>query len=326
VKRLEFYHALTDSVRQIPGVEQAGLGLFVPMSGGPMTTRFSLGPDQPERPAISVIALAGFLETLRVPLVAGRYFTPEEDNRPVAIVDRQLADEVWPHQAAVGQRLQILRTVGEPVWVDIIGVVNHVQLDGPRAGRMPEVFVTYATRQYAGLNIVVRGANPMALAPAVESAVQRLGPGRPVHDIRLLEDYVADASADTRFALFVLGVFALLATVLTAIGVYGVSAYATARRTREIAVRLALGADGRRIIALVLREGWLWTVGGLAAGVTGALLLSQYLRSLLFAVGERDPITFVGVAALLGVVALVASIVPAINAIRVDPMLALRSE
>jgi hypothetical protein len=298
----------------------------VPMSDGPMLMQFALGPDQPARTAVSAIALAGFLESLRVPLVAGRYFTPEEDNRPVAIVDRQLADEVWPRQSALGQRLLILRTAGEPTWVDIVGVVNHVQLDGLRASRTPEIFVTYATRQYTGLNIVVRGPNPLSLVPAVEAAVQRLGPGRPVHDIRLLEDYVADASADTRFALFVLGVFAVLATVLTAIGVYGVTAYATARRTREIAVRLALGADRRRIVGLVLREGWLWTAGGLTAGVAGALLLSQYLRTLLFEVGERDPLTFVGVAAVLGTVTLLATIVPAINALRVDPMLALRSE
>jgi putative ABC transport system permease protein len=167
LKRLEFYHALANSAREIPGVEQAGIGLFVPMSGGPMAMQFALGPDQPARPAVSAIALAGFLEALRVPLVAGRYFTPEEDNRPVAIVDRQLADEVWPRQSAVGRRLLILRTTGEPTWVDVVGVVNHVQLDGLRASRMPEIFVTYATRQYTGLNIVVRGANPLSLVPAV---------------------------------------------------------------------------------------------------------------------------------------------------------------
>ena len=326
VKRLAFYHALAESAREIPGVESVGIGLFVPMSDGPITMNFSLGPNQPQRVAIGAIALAGFLESLRVPLVAGRYFRPEEDNRPAAIVDRQLADEMWPGQSPVGRRLLIHRTVGEPQWVDVVGVVSHVQLDGLRSRRMPEIFVTYATRQYGGLSIVVRGANPAALAPAVERAVMHLGPGRPVHDVRLLEDYVTDASADTRFALFVLGVFALLATILTAIGVYGVTAYATARRTREFAVRLALGADGGRIVALVLRDGWLWTAGGLTVGLAGALLLSQYLRALLFAIGEHDPVTFASVAALLGGVALVATVVPAINALRVDPMRALRSE
>ena len=118
----------------------------------------------------------------------------------------------------------------------------------------------------------------MALAPAIDAAVQRLGPGRPVHDIRMLDEYVADASADTRFALFVLGAFAVLAVVLTAVGVYGVVAYAIARRTREIAVRLALGAAPARIVALVVRDGFAWTAAGLAVGVAGALALSRYLR------------------------------------------------
>jgi putative ABC transport system permease protein len=166
----------------------------------------------------------------------------------------------------------------------------------------------------------------MALVPAVEAAVQRLGPGRPVHEIRALEDYVADASAETRFALFVLGAFAVLAVILTAIGVYGVVAYATARRTREIAVRLALGADAIRIVALVVRESLGWTIAGIAAGVAGALALTRYLASLLFGVGTHDPVTFAAVALLLGATAVVAAALPAFRAVRVDPMLALRSE
>jgi len=326
LKRLSFYHQLADSVRAIPGVEQAGLGLFVPMSGGPMPLRFSLGPDQAESTASSAIALAGFLETLKVPLVAGRYFTADDDNRPLVIVDRQFAEHVWPRESAIGRRLLLLRTAGAPVWADVVGVVEHVQLDQPRNTSQPELFVTYAIRQYSDLNIVFRAANAPALVPAVEDAVQRLGPGRPVRDVRALDDYVADASADTRFALFVLGAFAVLALILTAVGVYGVVAYSTARRTREIAVRLALGATPRRIVALVVRDGSVWTAGGLLAGLAGALALSRYLATLLFGVSERDPITFALVALLLGGVALAATIVPALRAVRVDPMLALRSE
>jgi predicted permease len=325
-KRLAFYHELLDSTRRIPGVESAGLGLFVPLSGGPITLRYSTGPDQPQLPATGAIALAGFLETLKVPLVAGRYFTIDDDNRPVVIVDQLLADQTWARQQAVGQRLLIARTVGPSTWADVVGVVPHVQLEGLRSRPSPEVFMTYATRQYSDLNIVVRGANPMALVPAVEAAVQRLGPGRPVHDIRALESYVADGSSDTRFALFVLGAFAVLAVVLTAIGVYGVVAYATARRTREIAVRLALGADARGIVALVVRDGLGWTIAGIGAGVAVALVLTRYLASLLFGIGQHDPLTFAGVAALLGVTALIAAALPAIRAVRVDPMLALRSE
>jgi putative ABC transport system permease protein len=154
----------------------------------------------------------------------------------------------------------------------------------------------------------------------------RLGPGRPVHNIRTVSDYVADASADTRFALFVLGAFAALAVVLTAIGVYGIVAYAAARRMREIAVRLALGADARRIVGLVLREGAVWSLTCLGAGLLGALALSRYLSALLFGVGARDPLTLATVVALLAGVAILASALPALRAVRTDPMVALRSE
>lgn len=325
LKRLAFYRALADATRRLAGVEQVGIGLFVPLSGGPLPLQYSSGPRAPLHPAASVIALAGFLESLRVPLVSGRYFSIDDDNRPVAIVDQQLADAMWPHESPIGRRLLLVSTTRQ-TWVEVAGVVAHVQLEGIRSRGLPEIFVTYATRQYTDLNIVVRAANPMALVPAVEAAVQRLGPGRPVHDVRSLEEYVADASADTRFALFVLGIFAVLAVVLTAVGVYGVVAYATARRTREIAVRLALGADAPKIVALVLRDGAWWTIAGLAAGTIGARLVMRYIQSLLFGVTPNDPTTIVSVAALLSLVALVATIVPAIRAVRVDPMLALRSE
>src|SRR5262249_28760218 len=154
------------------------------------------------------------------------------------------------------------------------GVVAHVQMHSPRAAVLPQLWMTYATRAYGQLNVIARTSNPAAVVPELEHAAHRLGSGRPVRDVRLLEDYVADASADTRFALFILGAFAALAVVLAGIGVYGVVAYATARRTREIAVRLALGADGRRIVALVVREGIGWTAAGICAGVLGALALS----------------------------------------------------
>ncbi|HEY2905265.1 MAG TPA: ABC transporter permease [Vicinamibacterales bacterium] len=325
MKRLAFYHELAESTRQIGGVEQVGIGLFVPLSGGPLPLRYATDPDGPQHPAASAIALAGFLESLRVPLISGRYFSIGDDSRPVAIVDKQLADEMWPHESALGRRLLLLTTT-EQTWVEIVGVVAHVQLEGLRRRGLPEIFVTYGTRQYSDLNIVVRAASPMSLVPAVEAAVQRLGPGRPVHDIRSLDDYVADASADTRFALFVLGIFAVLAVVLTAIGVYGVVAYATARRTREIAVRLALGADASHIVTLVLRDGAWWTVAGLAAGALGARLLTRYVESLLFQVTPNDPFTLVSVAALLSLVALTATVLPAIRAVRTDPLQALRAE
>jgi putative ABC transport system permease protein len=328
LRRLAFYHQLSGDARQIAGVEQVGIGLYVPMSGepGPITFRVGLTEQSPEIPAIGGIALAGFLETLRVPLLEGRYFSADDDNRPVAIVDALMAGQLWPRESAVGRRLLVKRTTGPSTAVDVVGVIPHMQLDGLGNRTQPEIWVTYGVRQYADLNIVVRAANPTAVVPAVEAAVMRLGPGRPVHNIRTVSDYVADASADTRFALFVLGAFAALALVLTAIGVYGIVAYAAARRMREIAVRLALGADARRIMGLVLREGAAWSLTGLGAGLLGALALSRYLSALLFGVGARDPLTLATVVALLAGVAILASALPALRAVRTDPMVALRSE
>jgi putative ABC transport system permease protein len=325
VKRLVFYHQLADSVRQTPGVEQVGVGLPVPLNGLSMIQRYSTGPTDTERQAEGVIALAGYLETLRVPLVAGRYFTVADDDQPVVILDQRLAGGLWPAQSAIGRRLLVSR-VKQPQWVEVVGVVAHVQTQDVRRPGLPQLWMTYATRSYAGLTIVVRGPNPMAFVPGVKEAVQRLGAGRPVHDIRLLNEYVADASADTRFALFVLGAFAALALILTAIGMYAVVAYATARRTREIAVRLALGADARRIVVLVMRQGAIWIGVGLVAGIAGARLLTRYVAALLFNVTETDAMTFWCVAAGLATVALMASAIPALRAVKIDPMLSLRAE
>jgi putative ABC transport system permease protein len=325
-RRLAFYHQLRESIRSIPGVEQVGIGLPVPLSGrGAMAQRYALGPTAPERQAEGVIAFAGYFETMRIPLVAGRFFAAADDNRAVIVIDQRLADELWPGRSAVGQRL-LLAPSSRPQWAEVIGVVAHVQNQELRRGGQPQIWLTYATRSYAELDLAVRASNPAALLPAIERAVQRLGPGRPVHDVRLLDDYVADASADTKFALFVLGAFAMVAVALTAIGVYGVVAYATARRTREIAVRLALGADARGIVALVVREGAGWMALGLLGGLAGSLALSRYLATLLFHVGERDPMTFAAVALLLTGVALVATMLPARGALRVSPMTALRAE
>jgi putative ABC transport system permease protein len=324
---LAFYQRLADALRQLPAAEAAGVGGTAPLANrGILQQGYALGPGETPRQAEGIIALAGYLETLRVPLVAGRYFTRADDDRAAVIVDEQLAARLWPRQLAVGRRLLMLHTVGDPQWAEVVGVARHIQNQELRRRGLPQIWVTYAIRPYPQLNLAVRSSNPASLLPAIKDAVQRAGAGRPLHDVRLLDDSVADASADTRFALFVLGVFAAVALLLTAIGVYGVVAYATARRTREIAVRLALGADSRGIVALVVREGAGWTLAGIAAGVAGAFVLSNYLRVLLFQVGARDPLTFALVAALLALVSLAATAIPALRAVRVDPMLALRAD
>jgi putative ABC transport system permease protein len=325
-RRLRFYRQLTDTVTHMSGVQRVGIGLPAPMAGAPLIQRFSTGPSAPERQAEAVVALAGYLETLRVPLTEGRFFTREDDERAAVVIDDRLAATLWPGASAVGQHLLISRRP-QPLRAEVVGVASHVQMrDDLRSGGLPQLWMSYAAKPYSDLTLVVRGRNPMQLTAAIERAVADLKPGRPVHNVRMLEDYVSDAMAPTRFAVFVLGSFAALAVVLSAIGVYGVVAYSTARRTREIAVRLALGADRRRIFSLVTSDSAVWIGAGLLAGVASARLLTRYLETLLFGIAPNDPATFALVSALLLVIAVAATIVPAAKAVRLDPMLALRAE
>ena len=324
--RREFYQRLTATIREIPGVEEVGVGFPLPLTGMTMVQRFTAGPGEVERQAEAVIAFSGYLEALRVPLIEGRHFTVADHSQSVVIVDERLAREIWPGRSAIGQRLSLLSAISPASSVEVVGVARHTQTQGLRSPGLPQIWMTYVSKSYSGLDLVVRGPNPASYIGPVKEAVHRLGAGRPVKDVRLLEDYVTAASADTRFALFVLGAFAAVALVLTVIGVYAVVAYATARRTREIAVRLALGADPRRIVSLVMRQGAVWIVAGLLAGIIGARLLTGYLAGLLFRVTQDDAVTFACVAAGLTAVALSAIAIPALRAARIDPMLSLKAE
>jgi predicted permease len=325
-QRRVYYRQLTQQARDVSGVRAVGAGFPVPLSGITMPQRISLGPAMREREIDGFIAFAGYLEALDVPLVAGRYFMTADSDQPRVIVDERLARELWPGAPAVGQRLLIVKSVDTPQWTEVVGVVSHVQARSAREPGPPQVWMTYGVRAYSEMNLVVRAADPMAPVPAIVSLVKQLGTGRPVRDIRRLEDSAKDASADIRFALFVIGVLAVLAVILVAVGIYGVVAYAMARRRREIAIRVALGSSRRRLVGLVVGEGAAWTAAGLAAGLAGAAAFTQALRSLLFSVGPYDALTFSAVAVFLASVALAASAVPALRASRVDPMLALRSE
>lgn len=325
-RRLRFYRQLTTAGREIAGAEQFGLGFPVPMTGVSMVQGFMANASAPHRSADGIVAFAGFLEALQVPLVDGRYFTTDDEDRPSIIVDDLLAQELWPNRSAIGQQLYIVNTFRGPEPREIVGVVRHVQSQGLRASGMPQIWMTYGTRSPAQLNAVVRAADPLAMVPQIDRASQQLGSGRPIRDIDLLSTLVAKASADTRFAVFVLGVFGALALLLTAIGVYGTVAHAMVRRTREIAVRIALGAESREVLRLAILETSAWTVAGLVAGLAGAFALTRYLETLLFRVGTTDATTFILVATLLAAIALVAAALPALRAARIDPMLAMRAE
>jgi putative ABC transport system permease protein len=327
-QREAFYRAAQEAVRDLPGVDAVGVGLPIPLAGPMLTLPFALGPGEPERIARALVAWPGYAELLGVPLRAGRMFGPDEASRGIAavMVDERLAALLWPGETAVGKRLQLTPSRPSHQWAEVVGVLGHIQADDLRRDGLPQLWLPFRAMPW-DMSIAVRTRrDPVEMAPLLKQTIEGLGSGRPVYALRSLQSYVDEAAAETRFALFVLGAFSLIAMVLTAVGVYGVVAYATARRTREIAVRLALGADPLDIVALVVREGAAWMAAGVAAGTLGALALSRYLTTLLFHVGERDPATFAGGIVLLGSVAVVATVVPAIRVVRVDPILALRAE
>ena len=328
--RLAFYDRVSAAVRALPGVEAVGFAMPSPLDGLTTYRRVADDGQASEIATYQPTGLPGYFDAMGVRLRDGRDFLVGEkttcDRTPI-IVDDVLARLLAPDGRAVGRRVLLSPHASSEQWAEIVGVVDHLRVQDVRSDGLPQLYVSFDHRQMLNTTLVARtSGDPRSIASAVKQTIERQDPGRPVHAVGPLQDLVDAQQADTRFALLVLSVFAGLALVLTAIGVYGVVAYATSRRTREIAVRLALGADARTIVALVLREGALWTAVGLTAGVAGARVLTQSLTALLVQVTPGDPLTFAAVVALVAATAIVATIIPALRAVRVDPMLALRAE
>jgi ABC-type antimicrobial peptide transport system permease subunit len=238
------------------------------------------------------------------------------------IVDEVLARQLFGTSDVLGQRLYVRRRQAE-----VIGVTGPIRNVTLRSEPAPYIWVPYSASAFTGMSLVVRSdGDPMRLAPAVKQAVERLAPGRPIRRIRPLSDDLAAAAADTRFALFMIGIFAVMAVALAMVGVYGIAAHAAERRRREIAVRMALGANASRVVSLVLREGAALTVVGVLAATAASLAVTRYLETLLFEVGPRDAMTFAAVAVMIGAAAIAATAIPSIRAVRADPMQTLRAD
>jgi predicted permease len=328
--RLAFYQRAIGAVAELPGVERVS-AMSPPMFRDIVTyRRVALDGNQQEIATTSSTVFPDFFQTMGIAMREGREFTADDKTTPARtpiIVDRRLADQLWPGRHAVGRWVLLSPHATSEQWAEVVGVVEHIRGVDVRADGLPQIYVTWPHRPSTDMTFLVRGkGDPRMLGADVKKTVERLGPGRPAHPPEPLQDIVDNQREDTRFALLVLGAFAVLALALTAVGIYGVVAYSTARRTRELAVRRAIGASAPHIVALVIGEGLGWTVLGIVAGAFGAGILSRSLGSLLYGVSASDPTTFVAMAAGLAVVALLASALPALRAARVDPMVALRAE
>jgi putative ABC transport system permease protein len=334
-ERQAFHQQLLERLPQISGARAAGLAVSMPNRQA--TARFDFGPE--ERPAdlepgaMNVAEVRsvseGFFEAMGVPLIAGRTFRASDNDgaEPAIVISQSLARQHFPNSDAVG-RILYSRTGNRRV----IGVVGDVRPDAPDARSSPAAaYLTFRQDSgvfewFAGMTIVLRGPDPRSLAAPMRTLVLSMDPGVPPFNVRTLDDDVSRLVAGPRFSATVLAAFAIVALVLAAIGVYGVMAYTASQRTREIGVRIALGATDRQVLRMVLRDGLVIVAGGLVAGLAVAIWSAQGLTGLLYEVRPADPLTLAATAALLALVGLIAIYLPARRATRINAVEALRTE
>jgi predicted permease len=243
------------------------------------------------------------------------------------IVDEAFAHQYWPGDTPIGKRIKPGPVQSTQPWLNIIGVVGNVKSDSLESQVVPHIYLsTFQAPSYSSVIYARTARDPGAIGDAIRREVQAVDPDVPVYAVRTMEEVVARSMAERRFALEILGGFAVIALLLASIGIYGVMAYTFSQRIHEIGIRIALGAQRSHILRMALGEGMILVALGLAAGLFGALLLTQFLRSMLYAVKPTDPMTFIAIAALLTSVALLACFIPARRATRVDPLVALREE
>lgn len=332
-----FYRELKEKVRALPGVQSASLTCYVPMGNyppcewGPATVEGRpLAPgEQPPQVAGSSID-PDYMQTMRVPLLSGRAFTDFDDHKapPVAIVNQAMASRLWPGQDPIGKRFSTRGPDGP--FRQVVGVVQ----DGRYLflGYSHQSFFYIPEAQNEGqirtLQVRSSGVSPESLMTPVEQEVHKLDPGLPILDLRTMRHSLAGTNGlyIFRVGAFFAGAMGLLGLMLAVVGVYGVVSYAASQRTREIGIRMALGASQQNIMGLVLRQGTALVVAGIAAGLLAALALTRVMGNMLVEVSSTDPLTYISVTVLLAAIALWACYVPARRAMRVDPMLALRCE
>jgi predicted permease len=328
---VEFYRQLVERVRALPDVESASLSNKVP----PILFSRNLGEfeiegyEQRKDEVISVeyeVVAPRYFQTMRIPLIEGREYN-ETDHRqatPVVIVNETMARRYWAGQSPVGRRL---RRKGSGSWSAVIGVARDVKNFGPTEPAQPWVYYTLDQQYDPLMTLVARvGPNPQQALASVLGVVRALDPALPVFDEKTLAAHSGASIFLERLAVILLSAFGLLALTLAAIGLYGMLAYAVSQRTREIGVRMALGARSRDVFRLVVGQGIILALIGMAIGLTASLALTRLMKNLLFGVTPNDPLTFAATVALLIIVVALSCYVPARRAIKVDPVVALRQE
>ena len=326
-----FYNQLLQRVQTLPGVQSAGLVNALPMRGVFMQGLMVEGAPPPNpgpRPITAFrVTTPGYFSALGIPLLNGRIFQPSDQagTEAVVIIDQVTARQRWPEGQALGKRLK-LGGPQEP-WLTVVGIVGDARYHGLDRRVFPTVYVPHAQTPFRGMMLAVStAANPQALVPALREQVAALDRNLPVAKIQTLEQIVAQSVTQPRFNLLLLGAFAALALALAALGIYGVISYSVTRRTRELGVRMALGAQASDVLRVIVGQGLKLALAGVLLGLGGAFSLTRLMKTMLFNVSPTDPLTFVALALLLTAIALLACWLPARRATKVDPLAALRHE
>jgi len=332
-----FFDNLFDSLKSSPGVSGAAAINALPFSGvGGSRSFFIEGreikrpEDQPEEQVR--FATHGYFETMKIPLLAGRTFSPRDTRTTtrVAVVNDAFARKHFPGGSAIGHRVAFSRD--QPTWFEIVGVVGDIKHRGLDAAARPELYTPYRQPLFADwtvrpMQVIVRtAADPLAATAFVRREVTRIDPAQPISDVRTMEGRIQRSLKDRRFNMMLLAAFAVFALTLAAIGIYGIVSYSVTQRTQEIGVRVALGAQPRDILRMVVKEGLSMTLIGTAAGLAAAAAVTRVMSTLLFGVSAADPITFTVIPLVLIAVAAWACYLPARRALRVDPIVALRCD
>jgi putative ABC transport system permease protein len=329
-----FFNRMLERIQAIPGVEAAAVTSVLPVSAN-FDRRTIEVEGQPQKPGEypdvdNYMVSPDYLRAMSIPLLRGRTLTAQdtEDTALVVLVSETMARKLWPGDDAIGKRVRFYNSSGEQrPWRTVVGIVQDVKqygLDKPAPTAMYETLAQFPT---TAVTLVVRSAvEPTTMIAAIRREILALDKDQAVFNIETMEQLVSDSMSLRRFSMFLLGVFAALALVLAAIGIYGVLAQSVSQRTHEIGIRMALGAQTRDVLQLIVRQGMSLTVIGVVIGLAGAFGLTRLLGSLLFGVGATDPATFLWIAVLLASVSFFACYIPARRAARLDPIKALTSQ
>ena len=336
--RVAFYRELLQRLNTLPGVISAGATYSLPLTSGSNNWSIIIEgrpvANVGEAPADLVQRVTPeYFDALGLTLVRGRLFTAADDaeSPPVVVISERMAQKHWPGEDAIGKRMKVF-VDGWP-WIEVVGVVKDVRHQAPNQDPRPRWYVPHAQAYVSAyssplpMTLTVRSdADPTLLMGAIRTVIAELDGGVPISNIQTMEQVFAGALRGQRFVTTVLSLFGLLALVLAVVGVYGIVSYAVSQRTHEIGLRLALGAEGSRVLAQVIRDGLMLSLAGVVVGLVGAVALSRGFNSLVFGITPTDPVTYVGVAVVLIIAAAGASLLPALRASRVSPMVALRDE